>query len=370
MFCIFVIFVVVMFQSEAASHADHSVSALALGAALNNVLLAESLRNSSQGEKPSAAVSEQQRPVTNDLDPSDLSGSVSQCVARSDSDELMYEILPFRLNRRNVLSSDYNEPMYEISSTPERSGTSTPQVVPYDTSSVQSQDDDDYASVPQVPARPSVSPSVPSPIGSPAPAPRKISKGHLDVSKLTQVVLPPSTGTNRSVSSSPTPPVTVPRVPPRLGTSQSVNTPSTPVPVVLPRKRSEVQSVHHTRSRRLPPPPMPPPVPESHILNTDDPTILRTADVPVLPTRTIRQQSSVSADRKAAASRSTAKRPSVGALRGYEEKCVEVDSGKPSRLPLKSALSRYLEIGVFSLFYNLQHGIPCFTYSLVIWRMV
>lgn len=314
------------------------------------------MHDSSQAEESRVTVSERQPPMTNDRDHSDLSGSIPlHETTSSDSDELTYEILPIHCSRREVVSSDYSEPIYEISSVLESSGASTPQEVPYDTSSVRPQADDDCDDIPQVPARPNMNPGVPSPIGSPSPAPRKISKGHIDVSKLTQVVLPPSPIPNSSLGSSPTPPVTIPRVPPRLGTSQSVSTPSTPVPGVLPRKRSEGQTIRLTKSRRLPPPPMPPPVPESsvyHVLSTDDPSVPRTGNSPVLPQRSIRQQNSVSADRFAT-SRSAAKRPSAGALKGYEDKCVEVDSGNPSKLTSRS--SRYVKFYVCLT--NMQSGI-------------
>lgn len=343
-------------QAAAVSNSDHSVSGAALGAELNKVL-AESMRDSSQAEESSGAVSEQQPPMTNDRDPSDISEStLSHDMARSDSVELMYEILPVRFSRQELLSSDYGEPIYEISSPLQRSGTSTPQMALDDTSCVRPQAADDSPNVPQVPARPNVTPGVPSPIGSPKPGPRKSSKGHLDVSKLTQVVLPPSPLPN--LGSSPAPPVTVPRVPPRLGASQSVSTPSTPVPVVLPRKRSDGQTINHTRTRRLPPPPMPPPVPETgvyHVLGTDDPTLPRTADLPVLPERSGRHQNSVSADRFAS-NRSKTKRPSVTMLKGYDDKCVEVDSGNPSKRNSKSSLSnatRYVENEVLCLFNNI-----------------
>lgn len=369
--CIFYIFVFchyVSVQAGAIGNSDKSVSGAALDTELKVVV--ESMHDSSLAEESSVAVSEQQPPMTNDRDPSDLSGSIPlHGTADSDSDELAYEILPIRCSRREVLSSDYSEPMYEISSALVSSGASTPQVVPNYTSSVRPEADDDCDDVPQVPARPNMNPGVPSPIGSPAPAPRKTSKGHIDVSKLTQVVLPPSPVPNFSLGSSPTPPVTIPRVPPRLGTSQSVSTPSTPVPGVLPRKRSEGQTIRQTKNRRLPPPPMPPPVPEAsvyHVLSTDDPTVPRTGGSPVLPQRCVRHQNSASADRFAT-SRSAAKRPSVGALKGYEDKCVEVDSGNPSKFTSRS--SRYVENRVLCLFNNMQNGIAFSLICLTMWRM-
>lgn len=169
-------------------------------------------------------------------------------------------------------------------------------------------------------SQPALCPRTASPCASPVSKPRKISKGQIDETVLSQVVLP---------AGAHVPPL----IPPRIPARGSLRGPShsTPPLSTMPRKSSSVRTLQQSKSRRVPPPPPPPSIvevpPTFHDCH-DNPD----AAPPVLPERMQGHHNSCATSRatgRATTNATHSKRPSVGKSKEYEMKRVEVDSGNP-----------------------------------------
>lgn len=170
--------------------------------------------------------------------------------------------------------------------------------------------------------QPALCPRTASPCASPVPKPRKISKGQIDETVLSQVVLP---------AGAHVPPSIPPRIPARGSLCGSSH--STPPPSTMPRKSSSARTLQQSKSRRVPPPPPPPSIVEVPPSFHDCHDNLDAAP-PVLPERMQGRNNSCATSR-ATTNATHSKRPSVGKSKEYEMKRVEVDSGNPLKVLMK-----------------------------------